>query len=124
MRTHRPLRVQSLLQRELAGIIMREVDFPAGVLVTVSDIILSSKKMEEAKVMVSVLPSEAADGVIKTLEKERGLLQHLLNKKMNIKPMPHIIFYHDRGLEHAALVEKLLMETGEDLQGEVEDTTA
>jgi ribosome-binding factor A len=43
-------------------------------------------------------------------EKSAGHLQHLLNKKMNIRPMPRIAFAPDRGLENAAKVEKLLEE--------------
>jgi ribosome-binding factor A len=38
-----------------------------------------------------------------------GNLQHLLNKKMNIRPMPRISFEIDGGLENAAKVEKALL---------------
>lgn len=47
---------------------------------------------------------------MKILEKNRGYLQHLLIKKINIKPMPKIVFKIDRGIEAASKVEKILIE--------------
>jgi len=104
----RPLRVQSLIQEELSKIILRELEFP-GALVTITEVDVN-KKLDTAKVHVSVIPSSAAPKVLMELGRRAGDLQYLLLKKINIKPMPRIYFELDRGLENAAAVEKKLME--------------
>ena len=107
MRFHRPERVGSLIREELSLLILREAEFP-GALITITDVQVD-KKMEHAKVKVSAIPTERVDGAIKVLNGMIGNLQHLLNKKMQIRPMPRISFQADRGLENAALVEKALL---------------
>jgi len=47
--------------------------------------------------------------VLKNLVKNQKHLQHLLLRKINIKPMPEIRFKIDIGLERAAEVEKALL---------------
>lgn len=104
---YRPLRVGKLIKQELSKIILREIEFP-GSLVTITDVEVD-KKLENAKVMVSILPSSSAKEIFEKLKRGAGKLQHLLLKKINIKPMPRISFQIDHGPENAAHVEKLLM---------------
>ena len=104
----RPLRVQKLVREELSKIILRELEF-GEVLVTITEVAVD-KKLEMAKVGVSVMPIGAAAKVLKTLGDSAPRLQYLLMKKINIKPMPRIYFELDRGPENAAAVEKALLE--------------
>ena len=108
MRFHRPERVGSLIREELSMILLREAEFP-GALVTITEVVVD-KKMDNAKVRISALPIERAEEVMRVLEHMAGHFQHLLNKKMGIRPMPRISFQIDRGLENAAVVEKKLMD--------------
>ena len=105
---YRPLRVGDLIQKELSELIQREFEFD-GALITLSSVEVD-KKMERALVSVSVIPSEKLDEVVKILEKAQGFLYHLLFKKLNIKPMPHLMFRADKGFENAAIIEKKLLE--------------
>ncbi len=107
MRFFRSERVGSLIQTELSKIILREMEF-GNAIVTIMGVDVE-KKMEHAKVRVSVLPAERAAAALHALGTNAGHLQHLLNKKMNIKPMPRILFEIDRGPENAASVEKILI---------------
>jgi ribosome-binding factor A len=100
-------RVSKLIREELAKIIAREIELP-GVLATITEVDIA-RKMEDAKVNLSVIPGEKAETVLKELNKRAGYLQHLLLKKINIKPMPRIAFVIDHGYENAAKVEKDLM---------------
>lgn len=109
MKTHRSLRVGSLIQEELGKILLRDLDLQSGILATISSVLVSSD-LAHAKVFVSILPKEAGEEIMKTLNKSRGQMQHCLNRKLNIKPMPRIDFERDFGLERAANVEKLLQE--------------
>jgi ribosome-binding factor A len=104
----RPLRVQSLIREELSKLILRELEFP-GALVTITEVEVN-KKLDTAKVMVSIIPSSLAPKALILLGKSAGELQYLLMKKINIKPLPRIHFELDRGPENAAAVEKRLLE--------------
>jgi len=105
---HRPDRVASLIERELSLMLVRDLEFP-GALVTISDVIVT-KKLDNAKVEVSVLPAEREEEVLKTLTAAQRELQFKLVRKLNIKPVPTIRFEIDRGAENAAVVEKKLLE--------------
>ena len=85
----------------------RELEF-AGALVTITGV-EADKKLDHATIRVSVIPSERAEAAMQQLEHTAGHLQHLLMKKINIKPMPRIVFELDRGPENAASVEKVLL---------------
>jgi ribosome-binding factor A len=107
MRFFRSERVQTLIQVELSKIILREVEFP-NALLTITGVEVD-KKLDHARVNVSVIPSSSGPATLAELHKRTGYLQHLLMKKMNIKPMPRIAFALDRGPENAAAVEKALL---------------
>jgi ribosome-binding factor A len=106
---YRPERVSNLIQKELGKFILREAEFEPGVLATITYVDVDGK-LNRAKVGISVIPSEKADAVLKILGNEAGKLQWFLLKKINIKPMPRIIFELDRGPERAAEVERALLE--------------
>ena len=107
---YRPLRVAGLIQEELALMIEREVDLEPGTLVTVTGVEVD-KKLEHARVMVSVVPHANTETMLERLKQAQGTLQHLLLKKLNIKPLPRIAFYADLGAENADRVEKLFIES-------------
>lgn len=108
MKFHRKERVGELIRDELGQFFLRELEFPGKVL-TITSVEVSGD-LTHAKVRVSVLPSGGEEDILKKLIKMRGHFQHLLNYKMNIRPMPEIRFEIDRGLEKAAIIEKDLME--------------
>jgi len=108
MRFYRADRVSKVIREELSKIMLRELEF-SGALATITSVDVD-KTLERAIVNVSVLPATREEGVFSVLQKSTGHLQHLLNQKMNIKPMPRISFALDRGPENAAKVEKLLEE--------------
>ena len=107
MKTHRGLRVASVIREELAKLLLTEVDFDAAI-PTITEVVVDDK-MVWADVLVSVIPSPQGDEVMRKLEHAAGHLQHLLNKKLGIRPMPRIRFKLDHGLEKAAMVEKILL---------------
>ncbi len=105
---YRDLRVGGLIRNELGKMLLKEFEFP-GVLLTITDVVVD-KKLESARVDVSILPAEKSGEILRVLQKNQGRLQHLLLKKINIKPMPRIRFVLDRGPENAANIEKILIE--------------
>jgi ribosome-binding factor A len=106
---HRPERVAKLIREKLSTTIAREVEFPMGTLVTLTEVEVN-KKMEIAKIGVSVIPSNKAEEVLRILHKAQGDLQYLLVRILNIKPMPRIHFAIDYGPANAAHIEKTLID--------------
>lgn len=109
MRNYRPLRMGSVIKKELSDLLMREVELPEGALATISGIEIT-RDLSQAEVGVSVIPAEKEEETLKILSKNQGRLQRLLNRKLNFRPMPRINFVLDLGLANAAKVEKILLE--------------
>lgn len=72
---------------------MRELEF-AGALATIMNVEIS-KDLDKAVIKVGVLPPEKSGEVLTVFNRNRANLQHLLLKKINIKPMPRISFEID-----------------------------
>ena len=103
----RILRVNELLRQHLNQIILTEIDFPEGCLVTIIAV-ETSKDLRYAKFFVGVIPDEKTGKVLEILNKNIGHLQHLLNKKLSIKPLPRISFVLDETERKASDSERLL----------------
>ena len=88
---YRNLRVANLIQEELGKIILREIEFGKSVLVTITGVEVS-KDLSQAKIKLGIFPSASAKEVMDLIEQHRPLLQNLLMKRINIKPMPKIVF--------------------------------
>jgi ribosome-binding factor A len=109
MRFFRSQRVESLIQTEVSFMLARDVEFPAGALVTIVRVEVD-KKMDRAKIGLSVIPASAAAEALRIVNGRARELQFKLLRKINIKPMPRLIFEIDRGPENAARVEKTALE--------------
>ncbi len=109
-------RVTSLIQEELNKVILREMEFN-GALVTVTEVQVQ-KDLDYANVLVSVIPDERSEDVLKTLESHSKYLEHVLFKKINIRPMPVIRFQLDKGMSRAAELEKVFLKIEKEEKGE------
>ena len=110
MRFFRSERVGSLIQEELSKILVREIEFPSGVLATIVSVDVD-KKLERAKIGLSVIPSANAAAALEAVNRRAGELQFLLARTLNIKPMPRLLFFIDHGHEHAAEIEKKFLDS-------------
>jgi ribosome-binding factor A len=107
MSTNRIDKVNSLLEHEISKIIQREISFPDNILATLTHV-KATANLIEAKVYISVFPEEKADEAMKTLKKEVYSIQQEINKKLNMRPIPKIIFVIDKKEAEANRVEELL----------------
>jgi len=103
----RNLRVNQLIKKELAQIILREINFPESILVTVTRVDTSANLIQ-AKVYVSVIPEEKLPDALEILDKSIYFLQQLLNKRLKMRPIPRIIFVQEKKTQEAARIEELL----------------
>ncbi len=103
----RLLGLNQLIRKELSQIILREADFPKGILVTLTRV-ECSQNLNEAKVYISVLPEQRAGEMLQILNREIYHLQQLLNKRLRMRPIPKIIFVEEKKTVEAGKIEELL----------------
>ncbi len=104
---HRLLRVNELIKRELAAIIVREMTFASG-LVTINQVDVTPD-LKNAHVFVSVLGTAGAD-VINQLEAHRAALQSALAKHVVLKHTPTLVFHLDDSIERGVRVIEIMRE--------------
>lgn len=104
--SQRILRVNQLLKQEIGQSLLREIDF-GGVLVTITEVD-TSDDLRQAKVKISVMPTEKSEQVLIILEKNIYHLQQILNKKLTMKTVPKIRFVIDQTEVKAQRIEEIL----------------
>ena len=82
-------RVNELLKEELGAILLREFDVPENTLVTLTRV-SATPNLQQAKIYISVMPEERGVQVLRLLKKEVYAMQQLLNKRLNMRPVPRI----------------------------------
>jgi len=105
--SERILRVNQLIKREISQVILREIDFPKNLLVTITRV-ETSVDLEEAKIYVSVIPEDQTSRVLHVLETQVYNLQQKLNKRLEMRPTPRIRFCQERETGQAGKIEEIL----------------
>ncbi|MCD6528187.1 30S ribosome-binding factor RbfA [bacterium] len=100
-------RVNSLIKEEVSKILLKEIDFPKEVLVTVTRV-ETSIDLREAKIYISVIPKEKVKKVFRTLNIHIYSIQQKLNRRLTMKVVPRIRFIEEKKTAEAARVEELL----------------
>ena len=103
----RAQRVGDQIQRELAGIIARDIDDPRVGAVTLSGVDVS-KDLGHAKVLVTV-PAEAdAERCVGALNRAARYLRRRLAGRIRMRHMPSIRFEYDGTLDEANRIDALI----------------
>jgi len=100
-------RVNQLIKKELSQIILREANFPQGVLTTVTRV-ETSGNLIQAKVYISVMPENETANVLQILANLIYDLQQKLNKRLKMRPIPRIVFIEEKKTQEAGRIEELL----------------
>lgn len=114
--SERIAKVNELFKRETGRLLLADVDFPAGCVVTVikAD---TSLDLHYCDIYLSVMPVEKSEEVLAVLAESVYALQQKLNKKLFMKPVPMIRFRLDLSGEHADRINELIQEEkGKDRQ--------
>ncbi len=99
--------VGELIKQELGSLLLREIDFPTGTLVTVTRVVVT-KDMREAKAYISILPFARRFVVLEKLKKNMYDIQGELNNNLQMKFAPRLQFVIDATEEKAAIIDQLL----------------
>lgn len=105
--TKRIPQVNQLVKKELSQIILREIEFPQNVLVTVTRV-ETSGNLFETKVHISSIPFVKSKEVMAILNRNIYNLQQMLNKRLKMRPIPKIIFKEETETQIASRVEEIL----------------
>jgi len=103
----RILRVNALIKKELSQIFLTEIDFPKGILVTITKV-ETSANLKEVNVYVSVMPDSKTSRISGILNKIIYGIQQNLNKRLMMRPIPRIRFKMEQKTKEAAEIEELL----------------
>lgn len=109
MSQERAQRFNKLIKKELGKIIFNFLDAQPGVLVTITQV-LTNPNLFTSDIYISVYPLNEAKEILDKLNRSIYRVQQLLNRKLEVRPVPKIIFKHDKNPEEAAQIEKLLEE--------------
>ena len=90
MRPFRNLKIESLIEQELSRILAREFHVD-GSLVTISSVSVS-KDLAKAEVKLSIIPYDKELEVYDEILNQSRHIEHVLLRKMNIRPMPKLEF--------------------------------
>ena len=105
-------KVNSSIKRELANIILLgEVRDPRISFVTIINVDVS-KDLQHAKVKFSVLADtpKAINAAKAGFESCRGYIRKLISQRVVLRYTPEFHFIYDKGIKHAAEVDKVLEE--------------
>jgi ribosome-binding factor A len=99
--------VNKLIKKELSQIVLKEVEMPPSVLLTLTRV-ETTPNLIESRIFISVMPEEKQEATIKTLNRQIYGLQQQLNKRLKMRPIPKIIFVKERETIKAGRVEEIL----------------
>ena len=105
-------RINELLKEEVSQVLLKEMNF-SNCLVTITEVDASSN-LSNAKVKISVLPQSKTDVILKKLNKNIYQIQQKINRKLNMRPVPKLIFIVDKVSQQAQRVEDILHKIKQD----------
>jgi len=103
----RPEQLNSLVQKELGDILLRDFELPDGTLATITRV-ESSANFQQAYVYISITPENRTKEIMKHLSKGIYGVQQQLNRRLQIRPVPKIIWREEQSLAGIQRTEELL----------------
>jgi len=99
--------INILIKRELGRILIREIEFSADVLMTITRVETTSNLME-SNIWISVFPEKETKKCLDILNKNIYILQQKLNQRLKMRPIPRIKFLEEKKTVEAGKVEEIL----------------
>ncbi len=99
-------RVNTLIQKELAIIISREIRLSGMISISEIDV---SPDFKQAKVYVSLLGGElTVKEVVDKLNESASMLRYHLSQQLTLRTTPKLTFYYDNTIEEAMRLSALI----------------
>lgn len=113
-------RINELIKQELSKIILKEIEFPQEVLVTLTRVETSSD-LRNSNVYVSIISMISSENknelvisqhknskILEILNKNIYTLQQKLNKRLRMRLIPKIKFLEEKTIDNAIKIEEIL----------------
>jgi len=100
-------RVNQLIKKEFSQLLLKEIDLPQDLLITVTRV-ETVPNLSESKIYISIIPEAQKNKVFYILEKQIYHLQQKLNKRLKMRPMPKIRFLQEEKTNQAGRIEEVL----------------
>lgn len=102
-------RINQLLKEEISKILLKEIDFPKDILVTVTRV-ETSPDLRQAKIFISIIPDNQNSRIFPILKRNLSLFQKKIGQRLSIKVIPKINFLEEKETKTAARIEEILEE--------------
>ena len=102
METNRQKKIAGVLQKDLVDVLQKAArDGMKGVLISVTKVPVTSD-LSEAKVFLSVFPSEKREELLKGIISNTAIIRHEMARrtKNQLRRMPHLLFFGDDSLDY------------------------
>ena len=106
MMLERITRVNEMLKEQLGPIILKEVELPPNVLVTINKV-ETTTDLNQAKIFISVFPEKELFNMLDILNKSGYNLHQVLNKKIHLRKTPKLKFLQDNETEQELRMEEI-----------------
>jgi len=107
-------RINQLIKEEISQLILKEIDFAPGILVTTTRV-ETTEDLLDTNVFISVFPENSFPKTVDFLKKKSGFLQREINKSLRIRPIPRLHLLPEKATSKAGRIEEIL----EQLKNEV-----
>ncbi len=104
---HHQKQINSVIKEELSLIIVRQIEWPADLWATITKV-ETTPDLKNAKVFISIIPSQKSGTALELLNRKIYPLQKELNTKIRSRIIPKINFTLDRGGDKAERIDQLL----------------
>lgn len=105
--SHRIPQLNELLRQEISELFLKEINWPPNALATITKVD-TAKDLSQTRILVSVLPINAGEQILKMLNNQARHIQYMLGQKLVIRKIPKIIFRIDDTEEKASHIEALI----------------
>lgn len=108
-------KINSLIKKEISQLLLKEIEFPKDVLVTVTRV-QTSPDLKESRVFISVMSTSrcntesANEGtkILALLNRQIYILQQKINRRLRMKPIPKILFWEEKMTAEAGKIEEIM----------------
>jgi len=103
----RPQKIADLMQRELSGLLQREVRDPRVGMVTITSVDVSPD-LSHAKVFFTILQKEKIVETTRGLQRAASFLRSQLSRRMSMYTTPELRFVYDESVERGDRLSQLI----------------
>ena len=107
MTSRRIQRVNQLIKKEVSQLLLREVESPKDILITVTRV-ETTPDLGQSKVFIGVIPEKNIEKIIESLNRKIYRIQQKMNKRLKMKYVPKIKFVEEKSTREAERIEKVL----------------